>query len=514
MEIPNNIKAKLADAFVGRGFDFVNFSNNEITDTAKIRIDDNGEVIFFDTAYPDGIKLSEIVNFRQHIREEVGTDGKSKLLKFKDVENEEEIGLTEIRNNHLNDESYEYWWSSSRECDFVDTANVHVLSGGAGLISTADSSFDESAHTDVTKGWSLSEFFATQAAVARAKNKKFSYRNFWFDVPGVYVVTPSYIANKACMIELSLPIRMRVPSKFLALRLYDATADVELTRTHIVSGVLEKDTKIIYRGELPDTDITIRQNANCDCIFDLNSQESYEQDLPTLRKNVPPDQHIIVLQFSVVDKEYYEDSSDGVIKKADSPDFYFGNGSAKFNFMGFQKFSDEYLFQQNGIYYVDGDENHTVEIKIDRMHTDNYTVAFSSNKNIDVWVESQTEEGFVMKWGTDIQAAIIDWQLNAVENANNTERLSTNHWKFRKGYFNIANVESELDFVVNNTLTGRIVGMEFFTTTPTVYATAVAKPEGNPPTAPIIKSAFPETDGSWKIEKVDDRYDYTITVEV
>jgi hypothetical protein len=518
MVIPNSIKQKLADPMTGLGYDFVHSVDNQVIHTGKIRINDDGEIVFNDVAFPDGIRLTEIVRFREHINESFGSDLASKHLSFKDDENENAISLIDIRNRHLNDESYEYWWSINRKYDFVKDANVHVLSGGESLVSTLDQNFDPQAQEEGTlkSGWSVKEFFNRQYAFAKKKNAKFNYCNFWFDVPGVFVVTPPYLTGKSCIIEAAIPLKFRGKGKkFIALRLFDATACVELARTHWSTEEYENDVYMSYRGELPDTLLNVPTSNDCECVFDLTSQQSFDFDLPSVKKTIPQDQHIILLQFSIIDDAEHVKQEDGTIDKiVNAPDFYFGGGkNASIDFIGFQKFEDEYIFQQNVTYIVDGDDISTASIDIDRVDSDSYTLSFSSNKNIEVWVESQTIDNFIIKWSPSLPTAVIDWQLNAIENQNNKPRYSTNHWKFREEFFNICNIESRLEFVQNNVLCGRIVGIDFLEITPTVIATAVAKENGPSPTTPIVKSAFPELDGTWKIEGVDDRFDYLITLK-
>ena len=393
-----------------RSFTFYNTKSGLVIQDAII-LDEFGNLIFKDTVTV--ATLAELVEGSRGIIEELDEDG-NPFLYFRDNFNDP-ISLGRIfeilfKNRILNGT----FWFGKRSSKFLDDEMDEYILQEFYIRKEKESSLDPR-ELNIT----IEE---TQG-----------YKNIWFDVPCIEVITPDYVNNKYASISatVSFKVKSEVPV-ITAFRIYDATADIELSRTvHFIhresKEFVEYQVPLAYQGPLPDTEIlpegtckriTLRDLQN---IQVLNKKErgSVITQNPDGWSMVPVSRHVLKLQWATCSVALELDNIGnriGDFKRQFEPK---GETSLDVTIF-YTKVSLDDFSQVNGRFAIDdpnvisqqgGNKYRVVFENLPASLDQTYAVQISKNKNFEAWIIESDFDGFTVQWNRNVRGGIIDWSV-------------------------------------------------------------------------------------------------------
>lgn len=235
----------------------------------------------------------------------------------------------------------------------------------------------------------------------------------WWDVPGVeLVIPPIEDPYKAAMIFTKLAFSSYNSPEPIIFRLFDHTANKELTR---VSVVQENKQPVLYPvhlnyfGTLSDTtECFSEEGCGCvevDCIDgDQSCGVNLSDTGRKITKKFAPGSHLIKVQFHVLNyhanhwERTFGLTVDGNSMSKSSMDVvvYDINPASKFD-------------KKHGT----SDFNNVDEIRVEfdsPMLSTNYSISLSPSRNVNVWWQNKTTNGFTIKSELPIIGS-VDWTI-------------------------------------------------------------------------------------------------------
>jgi hypothetical protein len=383
---------------------FVNTKKNIIIEDA-IRVDQNGNLIFKDNETE--VTLKDLLVSSKGIEEEIDDDG-SVTLYFLDDKNQR-VSLGRVyellfKENVING----VFWFGERSSEFLDdemdeyiVEEFYNRVGGDGIDPRSLNILLE--ETD-------------------------SFKNIWFDVPCIEVITPEYVDNKYASITAKVCFKIKCElSTITAFRIYDATVGLELARNvQIVraspDNYITYTVPLSYQGPLPDSIQErggICREVTIDDLQNVQYENGIEKGEVITRGDkgyvqIPNSRHIIKLQWATCSSTIELDTIGNPVgefnRKFDS------NGETSLDVVVYDKnstFNEGNITQLTGSFEVDNyDGNATILFSEQSVSIDtdeDYVVEFSTNKNFEVWILNKSAEGFTLAWNRSPRDGVVDW---------------------------------------------------------------------------------------------------------
>jgi len=381
--------------------------------------DNQGNLIFRDSyvtdfLQKDSISLKELYNRAKGIFYKDGN------LYFKDDTLPREYSLSEIVNTCSNWKrslaSGSLWWVGRTETDHRSNANIPKTPDfNENIFWSLDKFLEQVESFNLCGVPNPTSFF--QKTIDTNGNLK------WWDVQGLEIVVPA-IADKykLAVIMAKLAYSQRNGTDPVIFRLYDATAQVELTRTAVIQNNSQYNNipvSLNYFGPLTvpqvaknrmavnpnsivcDTD----QDCGCttvDCVE--GDQTCFIPNPNYINNQYATNSHLIKIQFRVAgcSTNYW--------------DRYFGTDidqqgadKSSINVMIFDASPATQYTRKHGT--ITFDKVTQMNVVFDNPLTDvNYSVNLSPNKNINVWYSNKTVTGFTINCGLKLQG-YVDWTI-------------------------------------------------------------------------------------------------------
>jgi hypothetical protein len=245
----------------------------------------------------------------------------------------------------------------------------------------------------------------------------------WHDVPNLQITIPAPIKDTKIHIVSKASMRLIKSNTPVVLRLFDETTGIELDRTSLINDSefsLEQQAILTYVGNIIPFNEELRQ-LNCEC-FTPEQQEAMETE-PA---------HIIKVQF------YIDETLSDVVQTASySAEISGGNCTLRETltpkFVGLERrvigipntiseSSEANSTIDVILYNTDPTDNvgrkigsatmnntDIYQVVFDKPFDDsNYSISFSTNKNINTWYTNKKSTGFTIR-AEKKMTGIIDW---------------------------------------------------------------------------------------------------------
>jgi hypothetical protein len=422
-----------APNFTANSFTFYNKDANKVIVDA-IRTDEQGNVIFKDSNTE--VYLKDIVLKAQVIDEELNDDG-SFTLYFSDKFNRR-YSLGEIYKILFESQpkNLSFWFGDRASRFLYDPMDDLIVDNYLKVIREVDP-------LDPQNIVEYIEFEDT-------------WRNKWIDIPCLEVVTPDYVDGKYASISANVCFKIKSDKPLITgFRIYDATTGIELTRVihsaeRSASGYTSYTVPLGYQGPLPDTafpsdnefsGLTYRdiQNIQIDDGVEVGKKVS---DNPLQYESIPITKHVIRIQWITCDIAYEIDNIGNKIGNYGR--FFDERGESSLDVTIFsENLKVDQVIQLNGeintgalaqgtTTYVEEFDN--VPLGLD----ENYSISFSTNKNVNVSLIDKTTTGFSLEWYKPVSGLIINWSIyykitdkdiNDLDRINDKKR-TINHFLF------------------------------------------------------------------------------------
>jgi hypothetical protein len=384
-----------------RALTFVNNLEGTRIENA-ISITEQGELVFKDTETE--ATLTELIEGSDGLLEETSEQGDTTLY-FLDDRNNKIFWFGERSSRFLSDEMDEYileeFYDKADE-ENVDPRALNIL-------------FEE---TD-------------------------DYKNIWFDVPCIEVITPDYVDGKYASITAKVCFKMKCElSTITAFRIYDATTGLELSRTvQVIRGTPDEyvsyTVPLAYQGPLPDSiaenegvcrEVTINDLQNVEFVNGEEKGTAITKGFNGYYR-IPNTRHIIKLQWATCSSTIELDTIGlpvGEFKRQfdsrgeTSLDVVIYDRNDTFNADRFRQFSGTFDVQPDTSNYKINfaDEGITLD---DRYE---YSVELTTNQNFEAWIDSKTTDDVVIGWNKTPVRGQIDWII-IQENRESGQELAT-----------------------------------------------------------------------------------------
>ena len=401
-----------------RSLTFVNNIEGIKIDDA-ITITEEGEVVFKDTETE--VTLTELIEGSNGILEETEENGDTTLYFLDDNNNKISLGRVYellFKENVVNG----VFWFGERSSKFLnDEMDEYIL----------EEYYDKADDGNVDPR-SLSILF----------EETDSYKNIWFDVPCIEVITPDYVDGKYASISAKVCFKMKCElSTITAFRIYDATTGLELSRTvQVIRSTPDEyvsyTVPLSYQGPLPDSiqenegvcrEVTINDLQNVEFVNGEEKGSAITKGFNGYYR-IPNTKHIIKLQWATCSSTIELDTIGlpvGDFKRQfdsrgeTSLDVVVYDKNDTFNADRFRQFSGTIpVDPSNDTYVVDFlEEKITIDDRYD------YAVKLSTNRNFEAWVKSKTPEQLHISWNKTPNRGEIDWII-IQENKEQGEQLS------------------------------------------------------------------------------------------
>lgn len=268
------------------------------------------------------------------------------------------------------------------------------------------------------------------------------WKNKWFDIPCIQVVTPSYVDGKYAIINAVVNMKVKAEKSLVTgFRIYDATTGLELSRIIHTSerspGQFTTYTiPISYQGPLPDSNISLENEYKKLTLNDIQNIQ-YENGVDqgdNVFKNLdkyevlPISRHVIKLQWITCDIGMELTNTGEMI--GDFGRYFDSTAETNLDVTIYSnKIVAKDLVQLNGVI-----DTLTLEKKVTTYkhifegvfpsEESNYSISFSTNKNVNVKLIERTFNGFSIEWDKYVEGLKIDWQIVTTIDENGEEELS------------------------------------------------------------------------------------------
>lgn len=408
--------------FKTRSLSFVNVKQNIVIDDA-IRITENGDVIFKDTEIETTLK--ELITSSRGIEEEFDDQGNVTLFFVDDKNRRVSLGrIYELlfKENVVNG----VFWFGERSSEFLsDEMDEYIVK-----------EFYEKRKDESIDPRSLNILF----------EETDNYKNIWFDVPCIEVITPEYVDNKYASISAKVCFKVKCElSTITAFRIYDATVGLELSRNvQIVrssaDNYISYTVPITYQGPLPDSiqeSEGVCRSVTIDDLQNTQFENGEEKGIAISRGDkgyvpLPNTKHIIKLQWATCSSTIELDTIGNPVGEFNRR--YDPKGETSLDVVVYDKnstFNIDKFFTISGSIDTQTGSKNTKQIffkdqesKIDV--TKDYNVKLSTNKNFETWIESKTAEGFIVGWNRSVRNGIIDWIVTQENVTTDNELIRLN----------------------------------------------------------------------------------------
>jgi hypothetical protein len=282
------------------------------------------------------------------------------------------------------------------------------------------------------------------------------FKNIWFDVPCIEVITPDYVDGKYASITAKVSFKMKCElSTITAFRIYDATTGLELSRTvQVIRGTPDEyvsyTVPLAYQGPLPDSiaenegvcrEVTINDLQNVEFVNGEEKGTAITKGFNGYYR-IPNTRHIIKLQWATCSSTIELDTIGlpvGEFKRQ-----FDARGETSLDVVVYDKndtFNADRFRQFSGSFPIDsGKESHTINFADDGISIDEkyeYSVKLATNQNFETWVVSKTNDDLTIGWNKTPIRGEIDWIIVQDNKASgqqlatlNDENRALNHFLF------------------------------------------------------------------------------------
>ena len=394
------------DNFVVNSLTFVNSEAGLVIEDA-ISVDANGDMVIKDSETE--FKIKDAVNLLSNVIENKEDDADELETIFFLDKNNTKVSLGSLYENLFINRAFsgDRWFTQNRQLQ---------------LDYSLEGKLKENFFNEVTEDIIGDDGDIT--VIRDFVENGLSMSNVWHNIP-VEVITDDYVADKYGIISANIPLKYRsTESSTTIFRIFDATAGIELSRTSVELPPVDNDTVIniplSYQGAMPDSPIAKDANK-CQCITieDLDNLELVNgKDKGTFITEdqdgfylVPVSKHVIKIQWQTCDMigEYLknEDYGRSILNEVST--------SLVVDVYNNQQVDDEFLML-NGSFFIGDVDNieNTNRIDIDTTKfnfSDDYVIALSTSKNVEVVVVDNDSTGFTIRWNKPHPDCEISWKI-------------------------------------------------------------------------------------------------------